>query len=47
MKTVVNAILILLVCLGCIAGGLAVGEKKWKDASQKVSKRAYNAVARS
>jgi len=36
MRTVINAILILLVCLGCIAGGLAVGEKKWKDAAQKV-----------
>jgi hypothetical protein len=36
MKTVVNAILILLVCLGCIAGGLAIGEKRWKDAAQKV-----------
>lgn len=37
MKTVVNAILILLVCLGCIAGGLAIGEKKWKDAATQKS----------
>lgn len=36
MKTVINAILILLVCLGCIAAGLAIGEKRWKDAVQKV-----------
>lgn len=36
MKTVINATLILLVCLGCIAGGLAIGEKRWKDATQKV-----------
>ena len=35
MKTVINATLILLVCLGCIAGGLAIGEKRWKDASLK------------
>ena len=36
MKTVINATLILLVCLGGIAIGLAIGEKKWKDATQKV-----------
>lgn len=35
MKTVINAILILLVCLGCIAGGLAIGEKRWKGTSTK------------
>ena len=35
MKTVVNAILIFLVCLGCIAAGQAIGEKKWKGASTK------------
>jgi len=35
MRTVINAILILLVCLGCLGGGLYIGSHKWLKTATK------------